>query len=58
MFTKNTYATDLVVYPVLDETAEYEMDGKRLTGKEIKKDGIKITGIVENNCIVLRLKKV
>ena len=57
VFTKNSYATDITIYPIVDEEAVYLYQDKRITGKEIKENGISIEGIIKNNCIILRLNK-
>ena len=58
IFTKNSYATDLTVYPVVDKTAVYEKDGEQVTGKDICENGLRLSGFTENNCVCVRLKKV
>ena len=57
VFTKNSHLTDLTIYPVVDETAEYEYIDKKLTGKDIKENGLTLEKIIENDCIIIRLIK-
>ena len=56
VFTQKSYATDMVIYPVVDERVDYEWNGARLSGRDIKENGITIDGIAENNSVVIRLK--
>ena len=55
VFTQKTHATDIIVYPVVDENAEYECNDMRVSGKEIKENGITIGGLTENDCKILVL---
>ena len=57
VFTKRSYATDLTVYPFVESTNVYIYNEQKLTGKEIKENGITIERIIENNCVILRLNK-
>lgn len=57
VFTKNSHLTDLTMYPVVDKEAEYECDGKKLSGKEIAEDGLTLEKITENDCVIIRLIK-
>ena len=57
LFTKNVYANDVVVYPVVDFNSEYLLNGEKVSGKELKEDGIKSTELVNNTCRVYELIK-
>ena len=57
LFTQKTHATDMVIYPVVNEFMDYEWDGVRLRGMDIKEHGITIDGLTENNCVIISLKK-
>lgn len=58
IFTQKTYLTDIILYPVVDESAEYRYNETTLSGREIIKNGITIDGILENDCRIIRLEKV
>jgi hypothetical protein len=45
------------MYPVVDKEAEYECDGKKLSGKEIAEEGLTLEKITENDCVIIRLIK-
>ena len=57
VFTTRCFATDAVIYPVIDEGAEYDFDGNRLSGCEIKENGIVFGGMTENDCKIVKLEK-
>lgn len=56
IFTKNSHLTDLIVYPCVNEGAEYSYNGQILSGKSIQKNGITISSnIGDNNCLIIHL---
>lgn len=57
VFTKNVYANDLTVYPVVDFDAEYLLNGDTVSGKELKEEGIFVKELVNNTCRVFELIK-
>lgn len=57
VFSNRCFATDLLLYPVVDEQAEYIFDGKCLSGKDISTSGIVFSGITNNDCKILKLTK-
>ena len=57
VFTKDVKTCDLVVYPSVEKTANYEYKGEVLSGEDILNNGINVDGILQNDCIVLRLLK-
>jgi hypothetical protein len=57
VFSNRCFATDLLLYPVVDEQAEYIFDGKCLSGKDISTNGIVFSGITNNDCKILKLTK-
>ena len=58
IFTKVTYATDLTIYPVVNENATYAYGEKTVSGKEVKSFGIWVESLQNNDCITLDLKKI
>lgn len=58
VFTKVTYAYDLLLYPVLDENAEYYLNGEKLSGKVAMKDGVRLSDIKNNNCVTYAFEKI
>ena len=57
LFTKLSYAADTVIYPVVDEDAEYSYGDTVLKGREIMRDGIMIKNITDNSCFGFELNK-
>ena len=57
LFTTRCFATDAVIYPVVDESAEYSLNGESISGREIKENGILLSGICENDCKIIRFEK-
>ena len=57
VFTKVTYANDILVYPVVDENAEYAQGDTIVSGKELRHDGLVVNDLVNNNCRVIELLK-
>ena len=58
IFTKQSYVSDLIVYPVVDKTATYSYQGVALTGEEILKDGLYIKDMTDYTCVCFEVKKV
>ncbi len=57
VFTKTTYARNLVIYPCVREDAHYRLDGKIFEGREVIENGIVIEGLRENDCRTIELIK-
>ena len=57
LFTTRCFATDAVIYPVVDESAEYSLNGESISGRKIKENGILLSGICENDCKIIRFEK-
>ncbi len=58
LFTKTTYANNLIVYPVLDEGKRYSLDNGILSGKEITENGICFDNLADNSAYVKILNEV
>ena len=58
IFTKQSYASDLIIYPVVDKAATYSYQGTKLTGEEILKDGLYIKDMTDYACVCLEIRKV
>ncbi len=58
VFTKLVYQDRLTVYPVLDESAVYLLDGKRYTGAELAEDGVVLEALKDNDARTLSFQKV
>ena len=57
LFTTRCFATDMVLYPVVDDTAEYILNGAVVSGREIKENGIAFKGISDYDCKIVRLER-
>ena len=57
IFTKTIYANELVLYPTVDNTADYQYQNDILFGKEILEDGIRIEQLLQNSCKLIELRK-
>lgn len=57
IFTKTTYAQEIVLYPAVCAEAEYLYGDNILSGKDIKENGILIQKIRDNNCQILKMAK-
>ncbi len=55
LFTTTTYARDLILYPVVNEQAQYQIDGIVQDGKELVENGIHIENLKNNSCRTLKL---
>lgn len=56
-FTKLPYTNMLTVYPVVDESAQYELDGQVISGKELTREGIFQEKFINNDCRSMELRK-
>jgi hypothetical protein len=57
IFTKVCCAENLTVYPKVDISAEYILDGELLDGRDIAENGILVDKLRNNRCRTLSLKK-
>ena len=57
IFTKTTYAREIVLYPAVCAEAKYHCGDSILWGKDIKENGILIPNIKNNNCQTLKMTK-
>ncbi len=57
VFTKDVHATDVTLYPALDETAAYSVNGEKRCGKDIKENGLLVEGLLDNDCKIIRFIK-
>jgi hypothetical protein len=57
VFTKITYARDIVVYPAVDENATYRIGEETRTGQDIKTNGILCSDLKNNNAVTFALRK-
>ncbi len=58
VFTKLVYATDLIIYPVVEETVTYSYNGEKIGGKELKENGIRVNGLTNNDCKTIELVRI
>ena len=47
---------ELWIYPAVDATKEYLIEGERIGGTEILRDGIRLSAVPNYGCAVLRLE--
>jgi hypothetical protein len=45
------------LFPVVDENADYIMNGTEISGREIKENGVLFVGLSDFDCKTLRLEK-
>ena len=57
LFTKLIYQPTITVYPKVDESAKYIVDGEEILGKDILKDGLEFGNLKLNDCQTITLKK-
>ena len=57
IFTKVCYAENMIVYPEVDRSAKYILDGELIDGADIAENGIFIEKLRSNRCRTLSLKK-
>lgn len=57
IFTKTTYARDLIIYPWVCENANYRVGDDRICGSELIENGIVVDDLRENDCRVIELIK-
>lgn len=57
VFTKTTYARNLVIYPCVNENARYQVGDKQFDGKELSENGIMLEYLSDNDCRVIELIK-
>lgn len=57
LFTKNTYAQGIVLYPAVNEKAQYRCGDTLIFGNDIKENGIFIKSLKDNSCQILKLSK-
>ncbi len=58
VFTKQTHACELTVYPAVDENARYRFGESLLDGRNIAEDGIRVDSLRNNDCAILELTKI
>jgi hypothetical protein len=47
----------MTLFPVVDENADYILNGTEISGREIKENGILFEGISDYDCRMVRLEK-
>ena len=57
IFTKTVRANDLIIYPILDNTANYSYLSDSVSGNFIEENGILIRDLKDNFCQTLVLRK-
>ncbi len=55
LLTTTTYARELVLYPVVNEQARYQLDGVVQEGKELAANGIRVDELKKNSCRKIEL---
>ena len=58
LFTKTIYATDLIVYPVLDTKSYYMKGDEKLKGEALCENGIRFAWLEDNHCYTAELLKI
>ena len=56
VFTRTTYADELVIFPVADANATYTWNNQILTGADILENGILVRPLKQNSCLVVELE--
>ena len=57
IFTKANYSKDIILYPMVDENATYEIGEYTLSGREISEDGIYLDDLATYSCKTITLIK-
>ncbi|MBE6730029.1 MAG: alpha-galactosidase [Ruminococcaceae bacterium] len=57
LFTKTVYASNLIIYPVVDKNCSYIYNDKKFTGAYLNENGIYIDGLKDNCCKNIKLIK-
>lgn len=57
LFTQRSFATDALIYPAVDENAEYSLNGTTVSGREIKENGVLFEGLTAFDCRTVKLEK-
>lgn len=57
IFTKTTYARNLIIYPWVSQNASYRMGDAVICGKDLAENGIAVEDLLENDCRVIELIK-
>ena len=57
-FVKSSHAEHLVIYPVVDENADYLYNGERVHGRDIAEDGLMLRYLKNQTCHTLKLTMV
>lgn len=57
LFTKNIYTNELIIYPVVDASAQYTLDGATLSGADIKAHGILVSTLADNSARTIVLTR-
>lgn len=57
LFTKTVYANELIIYPVVENSFNYQYNDTVLKGRKIKEDGIFITSLQPNSCLEIKLTR-
>ncbi len=58
VFTKQTHAAELTIYPVLDTASVYRFGETEYSDAALAEDGIRIGGLKHNDCVTLELVKI
>ena len=58
VFTKQTHALELTVYPVVDRASVYRFGETEQSGESLMEDGIRIDGLKDNDCVTFELIKI
>ena len=57
LFTKLVYAKDVEVYPIVDTTASYLVDGRQVCGQALKQDGLYFNFLKDNDALCVSMIK-
>ncbi|MBR5528091.1 MAG: alpha-galactosidase [Clostridia bacterium] len=57
LFTKTVYAGDIILYPAVDTCADYTVNGKPVSGKDIALSGIYFDNLTDNSCRTVEIVK-
>lgn len=57
VFTKTTYAREILLYPEVCSGSQYRYDDVLLSGRDIRENGIQLRNLRDNSCRELKLMK-
>lgn len=58
VFSQVLYQNELTVYPSVNANFNYDVNGKKVSGADIIKNGVTLSDLKDNDCVLLTIKKI